>query len=150
MEQAPTQTIQAPTIMRPLKRKNPVVVVLLQCIPLLGASGCASMGITDQRSSGAAFLLWFSVLFWGLGYRYLGRILRFLTVFLIGPVFALTSCTYSVGGVSFDFEHGGGNVSASNAAFFQEALLIAAAVLLLTVDALRLTAAHNAKLMGGE
>src|SRR5438045_873762 len=103
MAQTTIQTIQAPATVRPLKRKNPVIVVLLQCIPLLGASGCASMGATSQSNSELALLLWFSVLFWGLGYWYLGRTYRFLTVFLIGPVFALTSCSYSMSGAHFDF-----------------------------------------------
>ena len=58
---------------------------------------------------------------------------------------ALTSCTASVLGARYDYEHGSGNIVNANQASAQTALIIAAAVLLLAVDAWHLAAAPNAE-----
>lgn len=141
------------------RRKIVLLAVLLQCIPLLGAAACFSFGVNDQhlndQQGGAEAWLWFSVLFWGFGYLYLARWRRFWSVFLVGPVFAFSSCTASFSGVTYDWErpwyscHYGEKTNcaalqSANRASIQEGLIIAAAVLLLAVDAWRLAAAHNA------
>lgn len=137
------QTIQVQAKAQHSKRKNPLIVVALQCIPLLAASGCASAGITNQSSSGIALVLWISALFWGLGYLYLGRTYRFLLALVLGPVYAFATFFYSMIGAHFDFEHGRGDPASASAALIQEGLLIGALVLMLTIDALRLAADHN-------
>jgi hypothetical protein len=72
----------------------------LQLFPLLGAGSCVVSGLAYQRSvvrleSGDATLvlcLWFAVLLWGFGYLYLGRWIRFLLAFFLGPLLAFGSC----------------------------------------------------------
>lgn len=131
----------------PRARKHALIAVGLQCVPLLGATSCASMGANNQQPGWVSFL-WLSSLFWGFGYLYLRRFSRFHPAFLMGPVFALASCTASVWGVNYDFEHPGrrseADLQSANRASYQEALIIAGAVLLLAVDAARQTAAVNA------
>lgn len=140
------QAIQ-PTKQR--SRKSIITAVVLQCIPLLGAAGCASEGASNQR--GGAPLLWFSVLFWGFGYLYVRRYLRFFVVLMIGPLFAFSSCSASFKGVTYDYEHSyihnnEHDIATANRASYQEALIISGAVLLLSVDVWRLTALYNAQL----
>jgi hypothetical protein len=129
-----------------------VVAVLFQCIPLLGAVSCFASGLSDQN--GDLWLLWFGALFWGFGYLVLRRWGRFLLAFVIGPIFAFTSCTASFQGVRFDYEHSyeyrtpaarHAAAADANRASIQEGLVIAGATLLLAVDAWRLAAARNAE-----
>ena len=47
-----TQTTQAPARVKPFKRKNPAIVVLLQCIPLLAASGSAEVSVVNPPPEG--------------------------------------------------------------------------------------------------
>ncbi len=140
------------------RRKWVWLAVLLQCIPLLGAAECMTAAATDQQP-GMIGLLMFSLLFWGIGYLYLGRLVRGLVIFLVGPVFAFSTCTASIQGVRFDYEHSyeyrtpaARHAAAvdANRASAQEGLIIAGTVLLLAVDAWRLAAVHNASLQTGE
>jgi hypothetical protein len=103
------------------------------------------MAVSDQQASGLALILWFSVLFWGLGYAYAGLPKWFVPVLLLGPIFALVSCTASVMGASFDYEHMRGDVPNANRASLQEALIIAASVVLLAVHVWRAVAVRNAE-----
>lgn len=121
--------------------------VMLQCVPLLGAAGCVANGTTDQRSVGVSLLLWTSVLLWGLGYLYVGAFKRLILAVLAGPVLAITACSASFSGVSYDYEHGGNarnDVDAANRASIQTGAIIALAVMVLAVDAARLAVARNA------
>ena len=92
MPAQPNFTVVNPPAER--RRKFVPLAVLLQCVPLLGAAACFHQSATDQKGGGLV-LLWFSVLFWGFGYLYLMRWWRFMAVFLLGPIFAFTSCTAS-------------------------------------------------------
>ncbi|GAC1467157.1 MAG: hypothetical protein PVSMB7_13420 [Chloroflexota bacterium] len=151
----PTPT--TPAEPRPRSRKSIFTAMTLQCIPLLGAAGCASEGATNQQS-GLAPLRWLSILFWGFSYLYLRRLLRFIVVCLVGPLFALTICTASLNGVTYDYEHAykytngvdssdsRKAIATANRASYQEALMISCAVLLLSVDAWRVVALNNARM----
>ena len=146
----------APAIVKVPSQKRIITTITLQCIPLVAAAGCAAEGATDQNF-GLGILFWFAILFWGFGYLYIRHMTRFVAALLIGPLFALSSCVASLKGVSYDYEHsyrytgsidstGRSEINSANRASFQEALTIAGAVLLLSVDAWRLTALHNARL----
>jgi hypothetical protein len=139
-------------------QKSIITTITLQCIPLVGAAGCAAEGATNQNF-GIGIVFWLAILFWGFGYRYIGRMGRFTAALLIGPLFALSSCVASLKGVSYDYEHSykytntspddtayQSEIGSANRASFQEALTIAGAVLLLSVDAWRLAALYNARL----
>ncbi len=132
------------------RRKSMALAVLLQCIPLLGAAGCIAEGANGSNVAG---VLGWSLLFWGIGYLYLGRRLRAPLTILAGSVFAFASCTAFVL-TRTDFEHPYDYTPATKQEaitgnrpdYLEEGLLIVSAVLLLAVDAWRLTAAHNAAL----
>lgn len=136
-------------------RKSIIIAVTFQCIPLVAAAGCASIGASNQNL-GADLLLWLAAGFWGFGYLYLGRTVRFIAALLIGPLFAMSSCSASFNGVAYDYEHPytyqndpnryKTDIATANRASFQEALIISAAVLLLSVDAWRLAVLQNAQL----
>jgi hypothetical protein len=146
-------------------QKSIITTITLQCIPLVGAAGCAAEGVTNQHF-GPGIFFWLAILFWGFGYRYLRHMGRFVAALLIGPLFALSSCVASLKGVSYDYEHSykytnpnpndsayqqsyQSEIDSANRASFQEALTIAGAVLLLSVDAWRLAALHNERLARG-
>jgi hypothetical protein len=128
------------------RRKSPALAVALQCIPLLAAGACILNGATDQEGSALACLLWWSALFWGFGYVYLFPLARrrMLVTLVAGPLLAFGGCTAIFSGVSYDFEHPYNAREADKAdadrASVQTGLLLAAAVLLLAVDAWRLAA----------
>lgn len=138
-------------------RKRTWIAVVLQCIPILGMAGCAANGLTDQSGTAEffAFVAWWSVLFWGLGYQYVGAKRRFAATCIVGPIFALSSCFGSFKGVTLDYEHqynrpSRSDIASANAASFQEALILGGAVLLLAVDAWRLVDRHNQALTSVE
>jgi hypothetical protein len=151
----------APATVKIPTQKSIITTITLQCIPLVAAAGCAAQGVTNQNF-GIGILFWVTILFWGFGYRYIGRMGRFVAALLIGPLFAMTSCVASLKGVSYDYEHSykytnsnspdpsyQTDVNSANRASYQEALTIAGAVLLLSVDAWRLAALHNERLARG-
>jgi hypothetical protein len=131
-------------------RKSVAITIILQSLPMLGATSCAANGFANE-TPGLWLFLWIGVIAWGLGYAYLGRIKRFALVFLIGPFFAYFSCGASLQGAHFpDYEHSGSGNSTykytdANMASFQEALIIAGAELILIVDAWRLAEENNAE-----
>lgn len=154
-------TPQSATVKLP-SHKRIITTITLQCIPLVAAAGCAAEGATNQNF-GLGIVFWLTILCWGFGYCYIGRMGRFVAVLLIGPLFALTSCTASLKGVSYDYEHSykyttpnpndpqydsslQSQIDSANRASYQEALIIAGAVLILSVDAWRLAALHNERL----
>jgi hypothetical protein len=119
----------------------------LQCIPLLAAGGCVFNGASNQQGTFPAFILWWAALFWGLGYFYVGRRARWRGVVALaaGPLLAYSACTASFAGVSYDYEHASRTTSPAaineaNRASVQTGLIVAAAVLILAVDAWRLAA----------
>ena len=131
-------------------RKSLFWAAMLQCVPLLGAAGCFANGANDQHSQGAAFLLWGSILFWGLGYLYVGALVRFTVTVLAGPILAVAACSGSFAGVHYDYEHDIRNrpsyphdVGAADRASIQTGIILSLAVMLLAVDAARLAAAKN-------
>ena len=132
--------------------KNVKLAVLLQCFPLIGAASCVFGGGIGPPLTIIPFFLWWSVLFWGFGYVYLRRVTRFLLTLLLGPVLAFGSCFASFSGVNYDFEHCPtygypcSDVKSASRAAVQTGLIVAAAVLLLAVDAWRLAEADNAAL----
>ena len=132
------------------RRKNPLVAALLQGIPLLAVGGCFGTRASDQNSDviGLALLLSLSALFWGFGYRYVGRAIRFGVVALAGPVLAFASCTANYSDVPVDFEGPGFflNSSKANDAAAWTGLIISGVVVLLAVDAALLAVLHNEKL----
>jgi hypothetical protein len=134
-------------MMNTTQRKRPMLAALLQCIPLLAAGGCVVNGASNQQGAFAALILWWAALFWGLGYFYVGRRARWRGVVALaaGPLLAYSACTASFAGVSYDYEHSYRTPSAApineaNRASVQTGLIVAAAVLLMAVDAWRLAA----------
>src|SRR5689334_8204611 len=126
------------------RRVRPIVAVVLQCVPLLAAGGCTANALTNQHAqsdygSGWLMLALVAGLFWGLGYAYLGKWARFVALFFLGPIFALTSCTAMTLGLGVDYEHtwwvdaSADKIAAANRANLQEALILSAAVLFLAV-----------------
>ena len=71
----------------------------------------------------------FSTLFWGLGYWYLRSTKRFLAAFLLGPLFAFSSCV-----AIFKDDHGLTDLAQKNNDCYTEALIISGFVLLLAAD----------------
>jgi len=132
-------------------RKSLMLAVLLQCIPLLGASSCYWYAAKPEDVTTVVNPLVIFLLFWGLGYAYVGRGGRFLLTFVCGPLFFLVSCGVVSSGVQVDFEHGPTTLTTAEAnsvrsAAVTEGLILSGVILLLAVDALRLAAAHNASL----
>jgi hypothetical protein len=131
-------------------KKDPFWAVFLQCIPLLAAGGCVVNGAGNQQAWFVAFLLWWSVLFWGLGYLYLGGFRNPRTVFALafGPICSFVAWRLCFSDVTYGyivFLHSTpGDPSDANRACIQTGLIIAAAVLLLAVDAWRLAARREA------
>jgi hypothetical protein len=123
----------------------------LQCIPLLGAAGCFINGASDQNSLGTALLLWVSILFWGLGYLYVGAFGRLAIVVLGGPILAIGACLASSSTATYDYvpadgENDPADVRSANRASIQTGIIVTLAVMILAVDAARVAAAHNARL----
>jgi hypothetical protein len=140
-----------------LRRKEPVIAVVLQCIPLLAAAGCIASGASDQSASALSCILWWSALLWGLGYVYLGRParVRAILALVLGPVLAFGACSASFSGVDFDYEHpyrtnSRATIQAANRAAVQTGLIVAAMVLFLAVDAWRLASLMPAEIPESE
>ncbi len=109
------------------QRKSVWIAMALQCVPLLSLAAAALAGWE---------LLWGALLFWGLGYKYLGKTGRRVGAGLSGPVFSLLSLAT---GVAFTFEQPAFGPSSFNAVF----IVIIGAVVVLAVDAWRLAMVHN-------
>jgi hypothetical protein len=135
------------------KRKYGPVTVVLQCLPLLLAGGCTANAVTNEQTYWSTCILLIPALLWGLGYLYLGRGGRFLAAFVLGPIYIfVTLYVNEVTGAYFDFEHFSVDYASvdvlqrANRFMLQEAVMIAAAVLILAVDAWRLAEDHNLRL----
>ncbi len=137
---------RTPPDQRRITPKSAFWAAFLQCIPLLGAGACVANGASDQGAQGWALLLWFSVLFWGIGYFYVGALPRAAAAVLLGPVLAIGACTASFSGVTYDYEHGEtdpAQVSSANRASAQTGLIVSLVVMMMAVDAARLAAART-------
>ena len=149
------------------RRKNVILAVALQCLPLVGAVGLIAAAFADQgilltpstllafaRSQGSAvpwtaLLLGAPLLFWGLGYRYVGLRRRFLVTALLGPGVTAGLYLFSFYSLSGVFETHPEimrvDFAAANRAALRAGSMIAGIVLLCAVDAERLASRHNAE-----
>jgi hypothetical protein len=142
------------------RRKSPMIALLLQCIPLLGAASCIANGASGQRLPELPFFLWWSVFIFGLGYEHLGFRRQWVLAAIVGPVLAVASCGASFAGVSYDFEHCSGSSSfgdyhcgglaGADRASIQTGLVVAAITLLLAVDVWRLSAGQTPEAAASE
>jgi hypothetical protein len=111
------------------QHKSVWIAMALQCVPLLSLAAAALAGWE---------LLWGALLFWGLGYKYLGKTWRWAAVGLLGPVFVLLSGAIAI--LAGGFDHPNGSVHADMTA---AVLVNIGAVVVLAVDAWRLAMLHN-------
>ncbi len=139
----------AMTAQRKITPKSMFWAAMLQGLPLLGAGGCAINAASGQQFWPVIFL-WWSVLFWGFGYFYVGAFNRFAVVALLGPVFAFGACTASFRSVDYQplFDHGNGEEARrarddANTASGATAALVFVATAIVMADAVRLAEKHN-------
>ena len=133
------------------RRVETSLALLLQCLPLLGLSGCTALwsavpvqSLIRQGSApafwsfmGVAAALALLSLCWGIGYLYLGRRERLgCAVVLLGPLFVLWSYGYLFDG--FTPTRTDADEANRGRAMLWTALLSAGPVLLMMVDCWRL------------
>jgi hypothetical protein len=132
-------------------RKSPLLAAALQGVPLVAAGGCVANAANDQESGGLALLLGITLLWWGLGYLYLGKVTRFGVAVAVGPVLAFAACSASFSTSEYydkpffnpyEEEH----VASANRASLVTAGAITVMVLVLMLDAMVLADEHNQRI----